>query len=112
MTKYLTPREAFVDFLSGVLEEYPLDSKGRLLEEFDGNDYSGNPNNWPDDDDDDSESFEEDNLETFDPYYHEDYFDLDEVDEYGDEEADYGSYIDRACWDDELDSEDEDEDYE
>ena len=108
MKKYLTAREAYVDFLTGELSESPLDSKGRLLEQYDGNDYSGNPNNWLDheDEEEDDEYYEDDEI--FDPDYHEDYFDADEVDEYGDIDEDYDSYLDRDCWDDKSDEEDED----
>jgi hypothetical protein len=101
LKKYLRPKEAYVDFLIGEIPENPLDSKGRLLEQYDGNDYSGNPNDWPDlfhedfcDDgnesnevevkyDDYGNAFDPKNGEVFDPGYHEDYFDIDEVNEYG-----------------------------
>ena len=39
MKKYLSPKEAYVDYLIGELPENPLDQQGRLLEAYDGNEY-------------------------------------------------------------------------
>ena len=39
MKKYLSPKEAYVDYLIGELQENPLDKQGRLLEAYDGNEY-------------------------------------------------------------------------
>jgi hypothetical protein len=106
--KYLTAREAYVDFLTGELSECPLDSKGRLLEQYDGNDYSGNPNDWLDRDDEEEDDEFDEGDEIFDPDYHEDYFDVDD-DDYDEEDKDSESdYLDRDLWDDEDLDENED----